>query len=156
MLCTKCGANVPANSNFCGHCGAKIAAPSAAQFADTGNIEVPARPKPETEAPARTKPEAAQSADTSNIEAPAEPKSQTAPFKKKEKAQAHTEKTPRRGDRSVIVFTVVAVLLALPVAWLLPDLGPGVSGGAAFLVTAAVALAATWIFEKIVYRSPRK
>lgn len=146
MFCTNCGADVPANSNFCGHCGAKITTPVAAQSADTSN----------TDAPARTRPEAVQSADTSNIEAPAEPKSQTAPVKKKENAQARTEKTPRRGNRSVIVFTVVAVLVALPVAWLLPDLGPGVSGGAAFLVTAAVALAATWIFEKIVYRSPRK
>jgi hypothetical protein len=146
MFCTSCGAKVPADSNFCGLCGAKITTPVAAQSADTSN----------TDAPARTRPEAVQSADTSNIDFPAEPKPQTVPLKKKEKAQARTEKKGWRGRGSLIVFIVVGLLVALPASWLFADLGPGVSGGAAFLVTFAIAISATWIYEKFVYRPPGK
>lgn len=105
MFCTNCGANVPANSNFCGVCGAKITTPVAAQAADTSNTDAPAWNKPEavqfadtsstdapawnkpkatqaadarsTDAPAWNKPEAMQFADTSNTNRPAEPKAQT-------------------------------------------------------------------------------
>jgi hypothetical protein len=150
MFCTNCGANVPANSNFCGHCGAKIAAPVVAQFADTSNIEVPARPKPEPEASARPKPETARSAGTSNIEVPARPKPTEAPVRPK------PETARSGGRRSLIVFIVVGLLVALPASWLVGDLGPGVSGGAAFLVTFAIAIFATWIYEKFVYRPPSK
>jgi zinc-ribbon domain len=124
MFCTSCGANVLANSNFCGHCGAKIAAPVAAHSADTSNIEAPARTKPETvqsadtsniEAPVQAKVETAQSAITSDTETAARPKSETAWSAVTSNAEAPA-KTKWRTEQSAEA-TVYYKLLGLGVFW---------------------------------------